>query len=57
VNHLIIFCLIFHVKIQRFNHFVGLKVSCKWIGMALVQFHYLRGEINYILTDKVIISD
>lgn len=57
MKHLIIFCLIFHAEIQRYNCCVDLEVSCKRVRMALVSFHYLRGDINYVLTGKVTISD
>lgn len=57
MKHFIIFSLILHVGIQRSDHHIDLVISCKWLGMALLSFHYLRGDVNYVFSGKIIIND
>lgn len=57
MKYFIIFSLISHVEIQRSDHHVDSVISCEWLGMAMVRFHYLRGDVNYVFSGKITIHD
>lgn len=42
---------------QRSDHRVDLVIFCKWLGMALLSFHYLRGDVNYVFSGEMTIND